>query len=178
MEFTGQGLGALREVKNDKEELMARLGARMLEDQKKVAEATETLKLRASGENGALSTVAKTASDGIEVVLKWVAEWSGYSGDIKFELNTDFISMRLDSRELLALMQTWQGGGISQETFLDNLKRGEILPQDRTLEEEKALLDSEANSPRMLDEKDVTPVKRRFELVQDKNGKTTGIEEA
>jgi len=38
-------------------------------------------------------------------------------------------------------MGAWQSGGISHETFLWNMKRGEILPPDTSIEDEKSLID-------------------------------------
>jgi len=147
LEFKGQGLDALRNLKKDKENVMAVLGARMLEEQKKAAEAQGTAELRQSGESGVLTVIADTASEGIQSVLRMMAKWAGATPkdveDIEFDLNTDFAVARMDPRELAALMQAWQGGAMSQDTFLYNLKKGEILPDGRSVEEEKDLISVE-----------------------------------
>jgi len=174
LEFKGQGLESLRNLKKDKEQLMAVLGARMLEEQKKAVEAADTHRLRQSGESGALTTIADTASEGIENVLQMIARWSGASEAqieaIKFDLNTDFASARMTPQELTSLMQAWQGGAMSQDTFLHNLKQGEILPDGRTIEEEKDLIAVEAPSGGVTEDEmnNIIPIKRNFKVV--KNG--------
>lgn len=172
LEYTGQGLGALRDMKKDKEQLMAVLGARLLEDQKKAAEAAETLRIRAASESGSLTAITKNISSGIENSLKRLAWWSGASDqqveEIRFELNTDFVDSRLSPQEQAELMKMLQGGGISQDTFLYNLKRGEILPDERSIEDEKALLDVSGTDE--FDMSNITPLKREFELERDDNG--------
>lgn len=145
LEYTGQGLSALRELKRDKEQQMAVLGARLLEDQKKAVESADTLRIRQSGEAGALTSIVMSVSTGIENVLKAIAWWSGATDvqldDIRYKLNEDFSNAKLTPQELSELMKTWQAGGISQDTFLWNLKQGEILPDDITVEDEKDKID-------------------------------------
>lgn len=179
LEFKGQGLGALSGLKADKERQMAVLGARLLEESKKAVEATGTHEIRLSGEHSALSTIAQSCSDGLQQILKWVSWWSGASEEqvagVEFALNNDFLPARMSPQELMALMQAWQQGGISQDTFLHNLKRGEILPEDTSVEEEKDRLDFEGDQ-----EDDInafTPVPREFNVERGADGKVTSIRE-
>jgi hypothetical protein len=147
LEFRGQGLGALRELKKDKEHLMAILGARLLEDQRRAAEAADTYRIRQSGEGGALSAIVRTTSDGMRRVMREMATWSDIQGTdleaVEYQLNNDFIAEKMKPEELRQLMETWQQGGISQETFLYQLKQGEILPAGRSVEEERQRIDIE-----------------------------------
>lgn len=181
LEYTGQGLGALRDLMNDKESLMAKLGARLLEEQKNSSEAFETHKLRQSGESGALLSMVISISLGMEKVLRKMAWWSGYSDaeleKISFELNKDFVSAKLSPQELTSLMQAWQGGGISQESFLWNLKQGEILPEDISVEDEKDRIDAETGTESLGDIPDITPQNRNFQLVRDASGNLVGAKE-
>lgn len=152
LEFTGKGLDTLITIKADKERLMAVLGARLLEEQRKGVEAAETARLHRSGETGALSAGVRTASRGIEDVLRWRAWWQGAipnpneSDRISFRLNNDFIDTTIGHRELTALFKTLQGGGISLDTWLYNLQRGEILPPGRLLDDERDMIDTEAGT--------------------------------
>lgn len=176
LEFTGQGLDSLRNLKSDKEKLMAVLGARLLEESKRAAEAAETLRLRHSGESGSLSTIANTAEEGITKALQLVAWWMSIASyeKVAIELNKDFISDKLDADYITTLMNTWQSGGISQDTFLYNLKAGEILPPDTSIEDEKNLIGLEfGNGFGDSDDVNITPVKRSFKLVKDDNGDST-----
>ena len=38
-------------------------------------------------------------------------------------------------------MSAWQSGGISHETFLHNMKKGEILPNEISIEDERDRID-------------------------------------
>lgn len=179
LEYTGQGLGALSDLKRDKEQLMAVLGARLLEENKKAAEAADTLKIRAASEAGSLTAIARNIASGIENALKRLAWWSGASEqqveEVKFQLNTDFVDTRLSPQELAALMSMYQQGGISQDTFLYNLKRGEVLPDERSIEDEKDLLEiSDNEAPDMSN---VTPINRRFEIERDDEGRPNALKE-
>ena len=182
LEYTGQGLDAIEKRMQKKEDQMAILGARMLEAQKAGVESEGAMKLRGAGEGGALGMTAKTISSGITKVLKLVAWWSKISDaeidKIEYQLNNDYSSAKLSPQELAALMQAWQGGGISQDTFLYNLKTGEMLPADRTIEEEKDMIDTETGGLGNDAGIGSIPVKRKFDIVKDESGKATGIQEA
>ena len=183
LEYTGQGLGALRDLKGDKEQLMSVLGARMLEQQKKAVEAADTLRIRMSGESGALNVVTGTVSDGIKTILEWVAWWSnatdGQINKIEFELNKDFVDAEISPQIMQQLLASLQSNKISLDTFLYNLKEGELLPPDRTIEQEKDLLD---NEPDDLDypnnvEGNIQPIRKKLAINRDDNGKAVSVEE-
>lgn len=143
LEFTGQGLGSLENALKEKQEMMAVLGARMLEDPKNPVESGVALSTRYRGENNVLSSISKTVSGALSTLLTWLLEWRGITKDITVELNKDFINDRLTSGEVKDLMETWQGGAISWETLFFNFKRGEIYPQDIDIEKEKTAIDTE-----------------------------------
>jgi len=60
-------------------------------------------------------------------------------------LNRDFVSGKMSAQDITALLQALQAGKISIDTFLYNLQRGEILPEMRTIEDEKLLIASSGN---------------------------------
>ena len=78
-----------------------------------------------------------------------MAEWEGVSGDIEVSLNTDFTDTKINAQDLTALMGAWQSGGISHETFLHNMKKGEVIPDDVSVEDEKSRIDMQ--NPMNLD---------------------------
>ena len=43
----------------------------------------------------------------------------------------------MDSAKLTALVSAWQTGGISKRTLFNNMKRGEIIDNAKTFEEEQ-----------------------------------------
>ena len=55
-------------------------------------------------------------------------------------LNTDFSLQGLTSQELLAIVSAWQNNAISRDTMFELFRRGEILPDGRTNDEELRLL--------------------------------------
>ena len=58
------------------------------------------------------------------------------------KLNSDFEASLLSATEIQALVAAWQSGAISRDTLLDNLRMGEIVPSERTNEEEVELIRS------------------------------------
>jgi len=147
LEFRGQGLQTFERAMDRDERLMAILGSRMLEAQKRVGEAADAIELRQSGENSVLSTLAISVSDGLTHVLRWVAWWNSTEtmpediGEdrVLVQLNTDFTNRGMASDELTAVVSAWQAGAISRETMFDLFRRGEVLPAGRTDEEEARL---------------------------------------
>lgn len=144
LEFTGQGLTSLKDLKTEKEAQMAALGSRMLAAEKKQAEAAETVQLRHAGEGAVLSSMAKTVSEGMTMLLQIVADWQGIAGEIDFELNSDFFDQQMSPQELTALFQVMQGGGMSKQTFFWNLKRGERVPDNVDYEDEQTMIETAA----------------------------------
>jgi len=147
LEFTGQGLATFERAMDRDERLMAILGSRMLEEQKRVGETAQAIELRQSGENSVLMTLALSVSDSVSQVLRWVYWWNSTEDSpetisedlVLLQLNTDFSAKGLASDELTAIVAAWQAGAISQATMFDLFRRGEVLPPGRTDEEEGRL---------------------------------------
>jgi hypothetical protein len=151
LEFTGQGLTTFERAMDRDERLMAILGSRMLEEQKRVGETAEAIELRQSGENSVLMTLALSVSDSISQVLRWIYWWNSTEATpeaisedlVLLQLNTDFSAKGLGSAELTAIVAAWQAGAISQATMFDLFRRGEVLPPGRTDEEEARLTEKQ-----------------------------------
>lgn len=148
LEFTGQGLGALEKALESKERLMAVLGARLLEEQKKTVEASDTLVTRMSGEHSVLRSVAGSVSTGLSKLLEWTALWTGMVPEkaktATVKLNTDFVDTSMTFAELEALVRTWQSGAISYETMYYNMERGEVTRPGIDWETEKAQVETDS----------------------------------
>ena len=140
LEFSGQGLKALEVAMEQKRSMMASLGAQLLEGQKNGVEASETLRLRQNSEMSVLMGAVKTVEGGLEKALNAMTEWEG-GGEVTVTLNTDFADTKMAATDMQALMQAWQSGAISHETFLWNMKRGEILQAGIEVEEERDRID-------------------------------------
>ena len=61
--------------------------------------------------------------------------------DVVIELNTDYSTRGLLAPKIVAVVQAWQNGALSRDSMLDIFRRGEVLPQGRTNEEETRLIE-------------------------------------
>jgi hypothetical protein len=144
LEYKGEGLGSLERADAEKREMMAALGARLLEPRKKAAETAEAKNIENAGETSILATLAGTASRGFERLLRWAAEWQGENPDeVSVKVNTDFVESRMTPEELREQVAAWQAGALPTETLGYNLKQGEVLPPDMTVEEYVAQVEAE-----------------------------------
>ena len=81
-------------------------------------------------------------------VLRWAYWWNSTEDSpedvtneqVLIELNTDFSSKGMAAPEIQAIVAAWQAGAISRDTMTDLFRRGEVLPEGRTNEEEVKLL--------------------------------------
>jgi hypothetical protein len=148
LEFKGQGLETFERAMNRDERLMAVLGSRLLEDQKKVGETATAIELRQSGENSILGNIAFNASASLTHVLHWAWWWNSTEAmpddvtddQVLIVLNTDFSTKGLASQDIQAIVAAWQAGAISRDTMTDLFRRGEVLPEGRSTEEELKLI--------------------------------------
>ena len=148
LEFTGHGLITFERAMDRDERLLAVLGSRLLEGQKKVGETAQAIELRQSGENSILGNIAVNVSASLTQVLRWAYWWNSTedspedvtNDQVLIELNTDFSSKGMAAPEIQAVVAAWQAGAISRDTMTDLFRRGEVLPEGRTNEEEVKLL--------------------------------------
>lgn len=136
--YGADGLGALREAMNDKQQLMAALGARMLTPETGAAMSGRSRAILRTGENSALAKVADSVSRSIALVLETMAEWMGVTGEISYSLNKDYLPEDLDPAELTALVGAWQAGALTTPELFDRLKRGGVLRPDKEYAEHEA----------------------------------------
>ncbi|MEI7733658.1 MAG: DUF4055 domain-containing protein [Verrucomicrobiota bacterium] len=148
LEFMGQGLGSFERALDHAERLMAVLGSRLLEGQKKVAETAEAMQIRQSGEDCILGSMAASVSESITQVLRWAYWWNSTEekpDDVTdqqalLDLNTDFSTHGMSAQEITAVVMAWQAGAMSQDTMFELFRRSEILPDGRGNEEEMGLI--------------------------------------
>ena len=131
LEFKGAGLTALRASINEKIENMASIGATMLTDSSGGVRSAKTATIEASSQTATLSTIANTVDSIMANILEILAEWMSASVP-PFEVNRDFIDSNLDPQSLLAYLQVYQSGGMSLNSFLNLLVKGELLPKNIT----------------------------------------------
>lgn len=120
-----------------KEKQMAAIGARFLESQKSGVEAEGAMQMRANGENSVLAGIAKLVADQLSNMLTFMAQWAGNNSDVTVTLNTDYMPVGMSAQQLTALVGSWQSGAISKQVLFENLKRGEIISEGTTFEDEE-----------------------------------------
>jgi len=62
------------------------------------------------------------------------------SADVLIQLNTDFSLKGMSSQDLRAVVAAWQAGALSRDTMFELFRRGEILRDGRTNEDEAQLI--------------------------------------
>jgi hypothetical protein len=146
LEFTGAGLASLKELKEEKRQLMVTLGARMLETQPSTQEAYATVRLRHSGESSALSVLAEALGQALTQSVKWHLWWEGYElaalVSLQISMNPEIMD-ELSAEDIRVLVETWQKKGISKKTLFYNLQWGEWTRPGVTFEEEEQEIENE-----------------------------------
>jgi len=152
LEFTGQGLAAIKEEKASLENQMAILGARLLASEKKATETAQTAQIHRAGESSVLSAIANTISSGLTWALNVFSKWGGSNEECSVTLNQEFMPPELTSQELATWLQAWQQGapGFSDEGLFSLLQKRELIASGVTLEEEQERISSK--EPRLMGE--------------------------
>jgi hypothetical protein len=136
LEYAGAGLGSLERASEEKKSEMAAVGAMLLQPRKREAETAQAKEIEYSGETSILATIADTASQGLTILLRWMAQWEGLPDqDVSVKVNTDFIESKLSPQELTALVSGWQSGLIPTSVAANQLKQGEYLPTDMSVDD-------------------------------------------
>ena len=124
---------------------MARLGAAVIEEPKQGVEAAETARINQAGKSSLLASIVSQTELEMTKALRIMAWWGGLTNDLEDKdivctMNKDFIEARMVGQDLTAFVAAWQAHGISQQTLLYNVKRGDLLPPDQTVEDEIELI--------------------------------------
>src|SRR5207249_5415380 len=97
------------------------------------------------GELCGLGNVIASLNQSLSRVLRLAQWWieggqlSDASG-VAFTMNTDLSARAISGENLTAVVAAWRAGAISRESMLEVLKRGEVLPEGRTVAQERALI--------------------------------------
>jgi len=116
---------------------MSTIGMRSLAADPNGVESAETAGIHRSGEHGTLSSVANAVSDTMTKVLEIMQEWSGKSGTVNYEIQTDFIPTKIDATLLNTLWQMYVNGDLPLSQLLWNLKNGEVVESGLTIDDYK-----------------------------------------
>lgn len=154
LQANGDMLGALSEERDDKLKRMATLGARLLEDTSAGGETATAFLGRHSGEQASLRAVARELSRDLTRALRIHIWWSDAGRlldspdkvDASVALNDEFVAAKATPDELRAWMELLQEGKISEATFYELLRRGNVAREGVTLEQERQDIATEAQA--------------------------------
>ena len=149
VEFHGQGIQPHENALKADLEMMAQMGARLLEAPPRTQETATGVQWRMAGSDSPMQSLVSTVSQGLTWALQTHCWWAGASENVDdpgvhMDLNKDLVSTIMEPPMLLALMQALLNGTISYETFYFNLQRGEIARPLIEVDEEQALLEAQA----------------------------------
>ena len=140
LEFTGTGLGSLEKALTEKQSQLASLSARLLDNSKRGSEAADTVRLRYVSETASLSTVVLAVEACLNEVYRNICVLLDIAPDVSIVLDKEFLDGRLSGAEVQKFVQSYLDGGMSKETLVFNLRRGDVISPDRSDEEEIASL--------------------------------------
>lgn len=126
----------VRQAMADKIDMMVGLGARFIMDPGAAKTATEA-SIDAKGGQSTLSTIGGNLGDAYETAIGWVARFMGTDGEIKFEVNRDFVAPDATAQEIQAMVAGFIQGAIPMADYFAWLQRRGVVESDRTLEEFK-----------------------------------------
>lgn len=142
--FSGAGLTHSETALTQSLSDMAILGSRLLVSEKGVSESADSAKIHRAGENARLATFAKNVSEKITQALRMMASWMNISTSVKVELCTDYDTLAFDPNALNALANLSEAGRLPLPALYWNLKNGEYLPQEMSLDTFATMLDLDA----------------------------------
>jgi hypothetical protein len=143
LEFTGQGLLSLEKALTEKQSQLASLSARLIGQSSNGSEAAETVRLRYTSETASLTSVVRSVEALLNRVYKTVARMEALDETaVSVLIDKEFLSSKMSGAEIKTFVDSYLAGGISKETLVFNLRRGDALSPDRKdLEELGAILD-------------------------------------
>ena len=141
--FSGNGLEELRVACELLKVEMAALGASMLVAREASNVAAKTVELRQREDTSLVISAVHAVNEGLANIARQMLEWERGSGDVTVRLNMDLTDTMLDAALLKALRDCYLSGAISWESFVDVLRRGEIIPAERSAEDERSLIETD-----------------------------------
>ena len=131
VEHSGAAMEAGRQDLLDLEARMAVVGADLLLKRPGVMTATQRI-LDEGAADSQLAAIALEFQDGLERAFGFAARWMGFGGDAggSLSVNREFGTHLRDPSELDLLLRARLNGDISHETFVRELIRRGVLPED------------------------------------------------
>jgi hypothetical protein len=142
LEFTGQGLVSLEKALSEKQSQLASLSARLIGQSSNGSEAADTVRLRYMSETASLAAVVRAVEALLNKVYRCLAKMDGLDPTtVMITMDKEFLDNRLSGANLREIVRAYLDGGLSKETLVYNLRRGDVISPDRTDSEETKALD-------------------------------------
>lgn len=155
MEFSGPGLSAQAAAITASLERAVMFGAQVLAENSRAVESGDARRMRMRSQQSFLRSLAKTAAAGLERALRNIAVWKGLDPEtVIVRPYLDFVDYILEPQALTALIQGWMSGAYSKRTLFENMQRADMIPQERSFEDEQELIDMEGPPPGAGDDVD------------------------
>ena len=160
IEPTGRSFDSQFQRLEQLEKQINELGLAAVLGQKLSAETAEAKKIDRSQGDSTMMVVAQQMQDLIDNSLVFHAQLLGTTEIGSSFVNRDFLSTRLEPKEIQSLLQLYTAGTITQKTLLDQLTQGEVLGDEFDVEEEieatqmGGLIDTEAETPKPEEEQE------------------------
>lgn len=138
LEFSGSSAKAHQDFVDNLKEIMAATGAQILKKEGVSRETATSVLVRTAAQTSLIATLVENVSKQIQSTAKIHFEWNGDKLDEEFsyQLNKDFLKVDIEPNALNALLKSWMDGAISHKTLFEKMKEGEIIPTERTFQEE------------------------------------------
>lgn len=114
-----------KEAMELKERQMVALGAKLVEQTTVQRTATEA-GIEEASETSILSSSAKNVSKAFVKAFEWCAAFTGDTGPITFELNSDFDISGMGAQERAQIIAEWQSGAITFNEMRETLRKAGI----------------------------------------------------
>lgn len=145
LEFSGAGLEHIERAMEKVERRMALLGARMLEVRSPDGEAAAGRSAELCGLGSIVASLNGSLSRVLRMAQWWIEGGEVEAKDARFIMNSDLGAHVMSGEEISAVVAAWRAGAISRDTMLERLKRGEVLPDGRSVAQERALIHGRAS---------------------------------
>ena len=129
-----------------KEELMVKLGAKIIQDVNG-NETVDAAKMRFAGQNSKLGVIVGNVEDAIIKCFGWAMEFMGGTGDVEYKMNRQFYDLSIDPQLIMAGIQLMDRGTIAKSDMQDKLRETGFLSADRSNED----INNEAEAVNILE---------------------------
>lgn len=130
LEFMGQGLDALYKALQEKQSQMSQFSAQLMDTSTRGSEAEGTVRLRYSSDAANLTDIALSTEACLQMSYSTIANML-QTDKPNIELNKDFLATKMTHNELRELTKSLVDGAITEEVFMYNLERGEMIPDKK-----------------------------------------------